>query len=283
MLDDFCIFILSHGRPENVITLKTILKAGYTGDYYIIIDNEDKTADRYYELFGDRIIMFDKKAVAETFDEAGNFEDRRSVVYARNACFDIAKEIGVTYFMELDDDYTHFAYQMDNNYEAKFTMVRKSLDKLIGFMLEYYKSIPAKSIAMSQGGDWVGGIVNDIDKNINRRRKCMNTFFCSTQRPFQFVGRINEDVNTYTWYQSMGNLFITYPIIRVQQVETQGNTGGMTELYLDSGTYVKSFYTVLFMPSSVTVGIMQSRHKRLHHMVKWDNTVPCIIQEKYRK
>ena len=31
-------------------------------------------------------------------------------------------------------------------------------------MLELFKSIPAKTIAMSQGGDWIGGEHNELAK-----------------------------------------------------------------------------------------------------------------------
>lgn len=68
MLDNFAIFILTHGRPDNVLTYKTIMQAGYTGKVYIIIDNEDDTAARYYENYGDKVIVFDKEKVAESFD-----------------------------------------------------------------------------------------------------------------------------------------------------------------------------------------------------------------------
>jgi len=280
MLDDFAVFILSHGRPDKVITYHTLQKAGYTGRVYIVIDNEDKTADDYYKNYGNKVIMFDKKAIAETFDEGDNFEDRRAVIYARNACFEIAKNLEIKYFLELDDDYVHFAYQIDDKYEGSFNRIKTNIDLIFIYYLDFYKSISAKSIAMSQGGDWQGGLQNDIDLSINRRRKCMNSFFCSTDRMFRFVGRINEDVNTYTYYQSLGNLFLTHPLCRIQQLETQHNTGGMTDLYLDTGTYLKSFYSVIYQPSSVCVG---NRFNRLHHIVNWDNTVPCIIREEHKK
>ncbi len=39
---DFCTFILSHGRPNNIKTLHPLLNTGnYSGPWYIIIDNED--------------------------------------------------------------------------------------------------------------------------------------------------------------------------------------------------------------------------------------------------
>lgn len=283
MLDDFVIFILSHGRPDRIDTLRSLAKSGYTGKYFIVIDNEDKTAARYYDLYGDKVIMFDKAGIAETFDEGDNFQDRRAVIYARNACFEIAKNLGIKFFMELDDDYIDFRYKMNGNFKAIHKRDILSLDNIIHRLLEFYKLIQAKSIAIAQGGDFLGGIDNDIHKSLNRRRKAMNTFICSTDRPFNFVGRINEDVNTYTWYQSQGNLFMTFPLIAIQQKETQGNRGGMTELYLDSGTYIKSFYTVMYSPSCVVNKLMRSNHPRLHHQINWDTAVPCILREAHRK
>jgi len=283
MNDNFAVFILSHGRPDKVITYNNLIRSGYTGAVYIIIDNEDNTAHQYQKNYGDIVIAFDKAAIAETFDEGDNFDDRRAVVYARNACFDIARQLGITYFMQLDDDYTGFFYQMNSKFESTHNRTIFDIDMIISYLLNYYQSIPAKSIAIAQGGDFLGGLENDIDKSLNRRRKCMNTFICSTDRPFQFVGRINEDVNTYTWYQSLGNLFLTFPLLSIRQKQTQANSGGMTELYLDSGTYIKSFYTVMYSPSSVTIRTMGELYSRLHHHIKWDNTVPCIISEGYQK
>ena len=90
MHKDFAVFILSHGRPENVVTYNSLKRCGYTGKIYIIIDNEDKKIDEYKKIFGEKVIVFDKKKVSKTFDEFDNLSDRRSVVYARNASFEIA-------------------------------------------------------------------------------------------------------------------------------------------------------------------------------------------------
>lgn len=280
---NFAVFILSHGRPDRVDTYKSLIESGYTGDIYIIIDNEDKTADDYRALYGDQVIVFDKMAISKTFDTGDNFDDRRAVIYARNACFNIAWELGLDYFLQLDDDYVDFRYKMDSQFRSIHRKLIKDLDRTINALLDYYKSIPALSIAIAQGGDFLGGIENDIDKSLNRRRKCMNTFICSTERPFQFVGRINEDVNVFTWFQRLGNLFLTFPLIAIQQRQTQTNSGGMTDLYRDSGTFIKSFYTVMYSPSSVKVKMIRSNHPRLHHQVDWKNAVPCILSEDCRK
>jgi hypothetical protein len=281
----FAIFILTHGRPNNVKTVKTFLKAGYTGNYYIVIDNEDKTAEEYREIYGDKVIMFDKEAISKTFDEADNFGDRRSIVYARNACFEIAKKLKLDYFMQLDDDYYEISYKFDDNKFYRQKHINGGLDNILDMMLNYYKNLPkhVKAIAFAQCGDFIGGAQSGFGKHLKLKRKAMNTFFCSTKRPFQFVGRINEDVNTYTWFQSTGNVFLTIPDIAINQLATQQNEGGMTDIYMDSGTYIKSFYTVIFAPSCTQIRLMGQVHKRLHHFIRWRYAVPCLLNEKWRK
>ena len=80
--DDFCVFILTHGRPDNVITYQTLMKGQYTGKIFIVIDDEDETADQYIAKYGAMVLMFSKGEIAATFDEGDNFSDRRCIVYA---------------------------------------------------------------------------------------------------------------------------------------------------------------------------------------------------------
>lgn len=287
---DFCVFILTHGRPDKVVTLGTLRNNGYEGPVFIVIDNEDKKADEYVANFGiENVIIFDKSAVADSIDEFDNFKDRRAIVYARNACFNIAQELGFKWFLELDDDYTMFKYRMNDKYQHPDSCpyIRKTLGDAIYASLEYFKSIPALSISFSQGGDWMGQKTNPVDfisgKFGFNQRKCMNSFFCCTERRFDFVGRINEDVNIYTWFQSMGNLFLTVPHIQLDQKPTQKNAGGMTEIYTNQGTYIKSFYTIMCSPSCVTIELMGETNRRMHHKIKWDNAVPLILSERHRK
>lgn len=283
MNKNFIAFILTHGRPDNVLTYDSLKKHGYTGEIYIIIDNEDKTADKYREKFGDKVIMFDKKAIAETFDEFDNFNDRRAIVYARNACFDIARQLGYKHFIQLDDDYTSFQYAINskNEYTTKNTRIR-DLDFHFNKLLEFFKSTDIKSIAMGQGGDFIGGRECSLFKK-KLKRKAMNSFICSVDRPFTFIGRINEDVNTYTRKGSTGDLFFTTHMLRLEQKQTQSNSGGMTDIYLNNGTYIKSFYTVICQPSSVKIKMMGEKNNRLHHNINWKTTVPKILSEKYKK
>lgn len=275
--------ILTHGRPNQVVTYETLCNAGYTGDIFLVIDNEDSTATQYYERYGtDKVVMFDKEAIGRTFDIADTRNDRRAIVFARNASFDIAKSLGLTHFIQLDDDYLDFEYRYNIRNERLGVITVKSLDEVFAAMITFLDDTKALSVAMAQGGDFIGGVGNQSVKT-PLLRKCMNSWLCRTDRPVKFIGRVNEDVNTYTVHAMRGALFFTTTAIMLVQKPTQKSKGGMSEQYLDSGTYMKSFYTVMMCPSSVKVKFLHSRHKRLHHAVQWRNTVPKIISERHRK
>lgn len=273
-MNDFAVFILTHGRADNVFTYKTLKKCGYTGQIYFIIDNEDKMINEYIDNFGqENVKIFDKKKMADSIDEGNNFDNRKVIIHARNACFEIAKELGVKYFIQLDDDYYYFGYRYDTG--AK---IIKNLDEVFRIVFDFYKSTNITSIALSQGGDHIGGF-----SGIKLKRKCMNSFFCSTDRPFQFIGSINEDVNTYTTLGSRGHVFFTFTNLQLDQKDTQSNKGGMTDQYNLSGTYVKSFHSVMMQPNSVKVSMMNSSNPRLHHSISWNNTTPMIVSDNHKK
>jgi len=277
---NFAVFILTNGRPDRVYTYKTLKKCGYTGRTFLIVDDLDKTGSEYRERYGEQVVVFDKKDIARRFDAGDNFNDMRAVFYARNACFDIAKKLGVEYFIQLDDDYTDFAYRFNNEYEFKHRHI-KNLDRVFELMCQLYDRTGALTVAMAQGGDFVGGSESDFARKVTIKRKAMNSFICSVNRPFEFVGRINEDVNTYLYLGRQGKLIYTVNVIALNQKTTQKNKGGMSEMYLDTGTYLKSFYSIMYAPSCCEVSIMKTRHRRIHHKINWNMAVPKIISEEY--
>lgn len=283
MRSDFVALILSHGRADNVKTFDSLRKHGYTGRIVIVIDNEDDQAQDYYSIFGrDNVVMFDKIAISETMDEGNNFGKRGVPIYARNATFGIVRDLGYKYFIMLDDDYTSFSYRHDSAgvFREKNCYQLDQVFELMVYFLELDKRI--KSVCITQHGDYVGGAGGSFG-DIKLHRKAMNSFVCSVERPFQFVGCINDDVTTYVTLGGRGDLFFTLPTLCLSQAQTQASAGGVTETYLDFGTYVKSFYTVLYSPSCCKISAMGAVDKRIHHNIKWKLAVPKIMQEKWRK
>lgn len=280
MRGDFAALILAHGRPDNIKALRALKSGNYAGRLYIVIDNEDDTADRYRELYGDKVIQFDKLAESKKFDTADLSEDRRAIVYARNACFDIAEQLGLEYFLELDDDCAAFMFRHICGAQLKFSNC-KDLDRLFEDRIEFLDSSGALSVALAQGGDPIGGANRFFHSGLSG--KAMNTFFCKTSRRFKLVGRANEDVNAYASLGNKGGLFFTATNVRIVQKQTQSQGGGMSGLYLGGGTYVKSFYGVIFSPQAAKVAEMGAHHRRMRHRANRNACTPKILSDRYRK
>lgn len=139
----------------------------------------------------------------------------------------------------------------------------------------------AITVCMAQGGDYIGGVNGFFRKGLTR--KAMNVWFMRTDRPFEYMGLTNEDTNMYVSLGGIGKLMFTVTNVDVQQVQTQNNPGGLTDIYKQDGTYVKSFYSVMCRPDCVKVAEMGSSHMRMHHNVEWKYCVPKIINEKWKK
>lgn len=285
MRNEFVVFILSHGRANSVHTFKTLRESGYSGRIVFVVDNEDPTVDQYIDnFFAVNVEVFDKKKYADQIDEANNLDNRKVIVHARNACFDIAEKLGYKYFVQMDDDYTSFEHRYHSACGKKLKVhYVKDLDRVFDLYIDFYKKSSFSSIAFAQGGDFIGGAQNPYAIKMPLLRKCMNSFICSTDRRFQFIGSVNEDVNTYTTLAQRGILFGTIPLISLKQKSTQQQSSGMTDYYVRFGTYVKSFTTVMMQPANVQAVMLSTSNKRIHHKIDWNATAPKILSQKHRK
>lgn len=283
----FAVFILTHARADRVITYHTLRRSGYTGDIYLILDDEDPQIEKYKELYPENeIVVFSKEEAAKYTDTADTKKERNVVVFARNMCHKIASDLGLTHFIEVDDDYGSFHYRAEVNGQLKGYPI-KNMDAIINAMFDFLDSSGAVTVAPAQGGDYIGGLLGVIWRS-RVRRKAMNMFFCRTDRPFKFYGRLNEDTTAYSYLGQQGKLFLQVADWKLDQGITQANEGGLTEAYLALGTYVKTFYSILFSPSCVKVstlgdGSTGTRHERIHHHVDWAHCTPMIISEKWKK
>lgn len=279
--DDFAVFILSHERADTITTVDMLMKNRYTGKWYVVIDNLDRQSKKYKSRFGNHVIVFDKKEYAKKTDLGDNGNDLRIGVLARNAIIDIAKEKGFKYHLQLDDDYKALNFRYLKNGKLSYKPV-KELNKLFEISINFLKNTDVTCFSFAVGGDLIGGKDN---KNYwdGLLRKCMNTFFIKSEKHFYFNMRMNDDVSTYVLRSIVGDVFLSCMYVQISMSNTQSGDGGMTDIYLDSGTYWKSFYSLMCAPSCCGIRVMNTKNKRIHHYVKKDNCFPKIIEEKYKK
>lgn len=279
MKNDFAIFILTYNRPKNIPTIHALEESRYSGKWYLIVGDDDPALDAYIKSYKDRVVVFNKDRIAAKTDLCDSGGTNRVVIYARNYCWELAKQLGLKYFLQLDDDYKQFIYRYIDNGKLK-RMTCYELDEIIQCFIEYLKIPSVTTVAFSQCGDFIGGSKAQICVN-RYKRKAMNSFFCKVSHPFMFLGRINEDVNTYLHYGKTGNLFLTLADMTLDQELTQKQSGGMTDVYNNYGTYYKSFYSVMIEPSCTSIFAMDTQHSRLHHRIDWNKAVPKILDAKY--
>ena len=166
MRNDFAIIILSYNRANSFYTLKTLTKAGYTGKYYIVVSDDDPMLVEYKKYYGNKLIIFNKQDIKPYCDTYDNSGSDKIVLYARNICFDIAKQLGLKYFLELDDDYIELAYRYPKDGKLKICNI-KEFDKIVDIFIDFLNDTNATSVAFAQHGDFIGGVQNDfIQKRI---------------------------------------------------------------------------------------------------------------------
>ena len=279
MRNDFAVIIPTHGRHDRVFTIDSLRKSGYTGNFYLLCDDEDKQLDKYKTKYGDKVMVFSKDDYKGKFDKMDNFGNKACVVYARNAMWDIAKKIGLKYFAVADDDYTAFEYRItsEGGYYSKRI---KNINDVFNSYTDFLITSKVDTVCFAQGGDYIGGKeCTNIVNGFKVFRKMMNLYFFDINKPIEFKGTINEDLTSSVTEGRTGRVILTSLMNSIVQRETQAQAGGLTEIYLELGTYVKSFYSVIAAPSCVKVALMGNNQARIHHQVTWKNAVPKIIRE----
>jgi len=277
---NFAVIIPTYGRPTKVFTHKTLRRCGFSGDIYLLCDDSDASLGEYQKIYGDKVLVFSKNDVIGAFDRMDNFDRRNVVVYARNAIYDAAKSVGLKYISVLDDDYTSLRFRVNSKYEYTSAGQMKNADGVFASFLDFLETTQCSTICFAQGGDFIGG-KNNMRLAVKKTplRKMMNLYFFDVDRPVEFMGTINEDLTASVAEGIVGRVVLTTPLVTIEQMATQSNSGGLTEIYLDLGTYVKSFYSVMYAPSAVRVASMGTTSKRLHHLVSWKHAAAKIIRE----
>lgn len=278
---DFAIFILSHGRANDIKTVDTLKRGHYTGDWYVVIDDEDNDEDLYRQKFGDKIIQFNKKKVADETDTGDTDNDRRVGVFARNFIQDQAKEMGYKYHLQLDDDFTGFTFRYIKGNKL-CSCKCKDLDKLFKEVVTFQDKTNITALSFGLSSDYLGGAKSKKYEE-GLFRKTMGTFFLRADDVNKFQMRMNDDITTCILNTSRGKLYYSIAYVQTETPPTQHMKGGMTDAYQDNGTYRKSFYSVLCCPSFVKIAVMGIKNFRIHHKINWNNCSPKVLSSKWKK
>lgn len=268
------VLIISHKRPQ-CSTVKALKKAGYKGDWFIVADDMDDTD--YEGLYNEHVVRFSKMEYAKTVDTADNFGKMTTPVYARNACFDIAREKGYDCFALLDDDLTGFVYR----YVDGKKLASKKVRNITPIFDAYCKYVLDSGFACGgfvSAGRLIGGVNNPLIKKGGFYYNPTNAYIINTHaEQFGFIGTLWED-SIYCYLNNMtGRIAAAFmPIVITMTSPSSMEDGGNKDLYTASSAYVAECYGNMAIPSFFrwTDGCRGHR---------FSSNVPRIINERWRK
>ena len=273
----FAVFILSHGRAETMTTLDAIRKAGYLGDYYIIVDDLDKQKDLYVRKYGDHVKVFNKLEWQKKTDTVTNTGENRTPVFARNACYEIAEELGLQYFTEFDDDLQSFSVRYEDKGSLKGSLI-KDLDAVFEALIDFQEVSGAVSIGFANNGSFIGGVNGrfreGLVRNINR------AFILRTDKRIEFKGILNEDSIVLERCNQTWRLAFEVCSVAQSCPERDTKAGGLKDLYQDNDEYVRAFYSIIAAPSCLKI---IRKNGKITLSKSSENAFPKILSERWRK
>ncbi|MBR0090217.1 MAG: hypothetical protein IJP92_00745 [Lachnospiraceae bacterium] len=276
----FAVFVLSHGRANTIKTVEALEKSGYTGDTWVVIDNEDDQEGLYREKFGDRVIQFDKRDYVPLTDVGDLDEGRKVGVFARNFIQDKAQEMGYDYHLQLDDDISCWNYRYVKEGSLKAKLCRR-LDDVFEEFVDLMDKTPITSLSFGHPAYYPGGNIERFNRGMIP--KTMTTFMMRADRKRYFHMRMNDDITTSALNGSRGDLYYTYLPLMINTELTQKGGGGMTDAYKATGTYRKSFYSIMALPSCAKIYYIGKVEDRIHHAIEWNNCVPKLLSDRWKK
>lgn len=277
MRSDFAVLILTHGRAHDQVTFHELEKHGYTGNVYLVIDDLDEQRDEYERLYGDSVIVFEKREYAKRVDTMTTEDELRSVVFARNAAYDIAGDLGLGYFAMFDDDLSSFMFRYVRDGRLVSAPVTE-FDALFESMVGFLDTTGVTSLNIASSGALIGGLQgvygNGMCWNINQ------AFVVRADDRLKFVGILNEDMNALLLGKDAGQVMLEAYAITKSTPQRGTNEGGLHGLYDDNKQYVRDFYSVIIDPSSLRIivsrdGTSLRKSKALMY--------PKIISGRWRK
>ena len=282
MRDDFAVFITSHNSPDCCPSLVSLRDAGYTGLAYIVVDDKDPALSAYYDFYSkDKLCVFSKEDYVQTLDIGMSkiTPQLAAVLYARAYVENIAKMMGLRYFMVLDDDIIGFRFRMPVDNKL-ISIPAHNMDQILEAYLAYIESTDIVCLSFANDGSFIGG-VSSYEK-ILERRSCHTIFIRDVSKPFEWSFAVNEDYISSLRMANIGKLLYTMPF--VQRVITGMNNredakSGMANMYKTTTEFQRAFYATVARPDVCKPSVYNGRYVI---SVNKGSAYPKLISDKYR-
>lgn len=278
---NFKIFITSHNSPKECVSACSLRTAGYTGEICIVIDDEDPKFYEYSYYYGQNLFVFNKQKYVDKLDIGMSKSNPQlaAVLYARAAVEDYAKELGIDYFIVMDDDIYGFRYRYVDGEKLCSKPVEK-FDNVIDNYIQFMRDTNSICLSFANDGSFIGGADVVTSGKMLERRSCHTLFLRDTSKEFEWKFAVNEDYVSSLLYANIGELMFTLPFVQRNISGMNDRQEGMHDLYESTTEFQRAFYNVIACPWTCTV----TEYKN-HFVVRTDkNTAyPKIVSSEYRR
>lgn len=278
---NFAVFIISHERADRVETYDTLKRGGYTGQIFVVIDNEDSMLRTYLDRFGDDVLIFDKQHYKDIVDTITNDKRLSSAVYARNAVEDFAKLFELDAFGMFDDDVTNLRYRYLDKNSAKSQRLTQNLDIVFNSFIEYLIEGNIATLSFANVMIYAGGVSSEEDKvRLCSHRYTTCIHIRNTKLPVVWMSLTNEDSISGGVTAQKGYIWWTLPPIVYDTSQIGVLPGGMKSIYDKFPPFSRAFLSTVALPSVNRVGCTKDRFN-IHRNLK--SAYPMIISSRYKK
>lgn len=275
------IFICTHGRPDKQITLKALRDAGYTGLIILVTDNEDESD---YVSFIDKLHdgelwhhIFNKQKLIDSTNTTNCPPNRKTILYAKNACEIAAKNYKLDCFAICDDDIPGFRYRYIEDGSCKSLQVKHSMDAIINSYFQYVldADITATSFGMAQF--YFSGEKCFSPETMLKWRVPYTFVFRNAKHEVNWVSDYGEDITTAIECANQGKFMMASPFVQMNLSPMGVGEGGMVELHKD--TFKLSEYGHVWHPTSE-----QIKYYKDHWMstIKRECAFPMLISSRHK-
>jgi hypothetical protein len=257
MNPDFPLYIVSKGRADSRLTVKTLEKIGVP--YTIVI--EDQEYNDYAAVIDKKNILILDKRYQRDYDTFDNFGDTKSKGPgpARNFVWDCSIKNGHTWHWVMDDNINGF-FRLNRNLKVPIGdgTIFKCMEE---FVLRY------KNVAMAGPNYFMFAPRKKKQPPYKTNTRIYSCNLIRNDIPFRWRGRYNEDTDLSLrilkkkWCTVLFNAFLQH------KTTTQVLAGGNTEAFYDKeGTLAKSQMQVDMHPD---ISRLAMRFGRVHHYVDY--------------
>lgn len=280
MRNDFAIFILTHGRPNNQDTLTTLRKSGYTGKIYLVVDDLDDTLIEYQRQYDD-VLVFDKMKYVKDAETGLSQPYIKFALFARNAIEDMAKDLGLSYFAMADDDLTKFRLRYPDGDKLR-SLVITDMDRLLETYVEFMEESDIATTSFASHLNFIGGVKTMPDSDSPKLRMCFNFYLRSVKHKVKWLSNICHDRITSIMFGRKGQIWLQVPFVQYDMRELYGiNSGGNSDTYRKISDFHRSFFPVMFIPDCNYSSFWSRSGKWVTSISDYDSICPKIVSSSY--